>query len=830
MSIIKNKDIYDPKDGNPLEPIVKMLDILDKKVAETTKKMLSLEQAIKSANVQGSSSDAQKVISNTSQLAKETEKLTAFQKAQLSIKNQLSTAEVKLAASVSDENRQLQALKLSQQQVNQEQKISAKLTSNLTGAYEKESITLNQLRKQYKDLAVQEKGSSKEARDLLNQITKLDQKLKQVDSSVGQFQRNVGNYKSALQSFGATIKNIFTGGIILGAINILRRFGAEVVTLGGQLAGTAQNFRQLNRPDLLDKLRDATSGTVSDLELMKAALDADDFKANLDNLPLYFAYARKEVQETGGSVTELVNKLISGLGKESPKVLTQLGISTRDFKEELAKTGDYAQAVTNILSTRMKEAGTYIETASDVTARWGARWDNIKANAGLLINAVLVKISPVLEDIFKWVTRLWERSTDFIIDFVNGWIDLYNESQVFRAGVESLIIVFKTVWASIKLFFSLIIDNLKNTGKILAYTFNPKNWGKDFGKGFGELLAKNGQAIADDFKDFGNEVGEAYNKGLDNALNKRVDKLTRADFAIGGTGSLADGEGTGGGGGGVTENIAVTEAKNAASAEIEVLSNLDMFKENLNQKNIDRLNKYSDELKKAKAKDLEEERKTLEKGIELANEFGLIYIKDQEDFAKLRNEMLVKSAMDAAFILGEMVASGELTMKEFSKFMLKTALDVAERMLLISIANIWAKSIEQNLFAGIAKAAILTALVKGIFAGIKSQVMKFATGTDYVNGPGTEKSDSIPAMLSKGERVVPADVNKQLLGIKNKDLPRVLNSGISTLRMESKLSSIENHLAQSNWYLSNFEMYYEDSTYKYIKDIKTGLTHRIVKA
>ena len=37
----------------------------------------------------------------------------------------------------------------------------------------------------------------------------------------------------------------------------------------------------------------------------------------------------------------------------------------------------------------------------------------------------------------------------------------------------------------------------------------------------------------------------------------------------------------------------------------------------------------------------------------------------------------------------------------------------------------------------------------------------FANGTDYLNGPGTSTSDSIPAMLSRGERVIPADLNKK---------------------------------------------------------------------
>jgi hypothetical protein len=46
----------------------------------------------------------------------------------------------------------------------------------------------------------------------------------------------------------------------------------------------------------------------------------------------------------------------------------------------------------------------------------------------------------------------------------------------------------------------------------------------------------------------------------------------------------------------------------------------------------------------------------------------------------------------------------------------------------------------------------------------REAVQGFATGTEYVDGAGTTTSDSIPARLSKGERVIPADLNAKLGG------------------------------------------------------------------
>ena len=54
------------------------------------------------------------------------------------------------------------------------------------------------------------------------------------------------------------------------------------------------------------------------------------------------------------------------------------------------------------------------------------------------------------------------------------------------------------------------------------------------------------------------------------------------------------------------------------------------------------------------------------------------------------------------------------------------------------------------------------------------RIPQFAKGTEFVMGAGTETSDSVPAMLSRGERVVDAKTNKLLKGIPNKMLPDML--------------------------------------------------------
>ena len=59
----------------------------------------------------------------------------------------------------------------------------------------------------------------------------------------------------------------------------------------------------------------------------------------------------------------------------------------------------------------------------------------------------------------------------------------------------------------------------------------------------------------------------------------------------------------------------------------------------------------------------------------------------------------------------------------------------------------------------------------------RQQRQGFKDGTEYVYGPGNSRSDSIPANLSVGERVVDAKTNRALTGIANADLPKFANIG-----------------------------------------------------
>ena len=209
--------------------------------------------------------------------------------------------------------------------------------------------------------------------------------------------------------------NLMTKGITMAA-SALSNLTSEIsqcVSQGVELAkqgeGIRNAFERLGRGDLLAGLREATHGTVTDLELMKAAVKFDDFKLNLDELGTMLAFAQQKAKDTGQSVDYMVDSIVTGLGRKSLMILDNLGLSASDIKERMKETGDMTKAVGAIIREQMAKSGEYIETAADRAAQANVGLQNKMEELGR-------KFAPVEEA----STQLWTSMKIAILDVVSG--------------------------------------------------------------------------------------------------------------------------------------------------------------------------------------------------------------------------------------------------------------------------------------------------------------------------------------------------------------------------------------------------------------------------
>ena len=226
--------------------------------------------------------------------------------------------------------------------------------------------------------------------DYLQTIEQLKQKYHAVNEEIQEMNRSLNNVKAP--DLGDVAKGgsmssqingkldgmvaVFGGNLMTKATGMVTGFAGELgnavaqgIELARQGEGIRIAFERLGRGDILDGLREATHGTVTDLELMKAAVKFNDFNLPVEELGTMLAFAQQKAKDTGQSVDYMVDSIVTGLGRKSLMILDNLGLSAADIKEKMKETGDMTKAVGEIIREQMSNAGDYVETAADRATR-----------------------------------------------------------------------------------------------------------------------------------------------------------------------------------------------------------------------------------------------------------------------------------------------------------------------------------------------------------------------------------------------------------------------------------------------------------------------------
>ena len=236
------------------------------------------------------------------------------------------------------------------------------------------NLSMSQLRRRAQDLESQMNRTSRNLHP--EEWNKLQKELTETRSKMDELKK-AG--KQAEKSLGSTILNRATLATLIGNIGTqifnrllsgMKELIAEGINMAAAADGVTRAFEALDRPDLLDNLRKATKGTVNDLELMKAANMAKDFRIPLEDLGKYLEFAQLKAQQTGQSVEYMTNSIVTGLGRKSVLILDNLGLSAAEINEQMAKTGDFMSAVASIVDKQLAEAGgSYISEADKMAQR-----------------------------------------------------------------------------------------------------------------------------------------------------------------------------------------------------------------------------------------------------------------------------------------------------------------------------------------------------------------------------------------------------------------------------------------------------------------------------
>lgn len=281
-----------------------------------------------------------------------------------------------------------------------------------TAALNTNDLSMAQLRSRARELQ----------RELNNIVPALQpEKYEELSGKLNEVNKRMADLKHATESWkdaakGDNSESFFWSSIRLGVIEKVKNCFADIcqatkelmedsMKLAEEADGVTRAFNDLNQPNLLDNLRTATKGTVNDVELMKAAVQAKDFRIPLEDLGKYLQFAQLKAQQTGQSVEYMTQSIVTGLGRKSVMILDNLGLSAAEINEQVKQTGDFMKAVASIVDKQLAAAGDTYVSAADRALQKATELKNAQLELGKTLLPYKEELSSVFGSGELYITK-----------------------------------------------------------------------------------------------------------------------------------------------------------------------------------------------------------------------------------------------------------------------------------------------------------------------------------------------------------------------------------------------------------------------------------------
>lgn len=216
----------------------------------------------------------------------------------------------------------------------------------------------------------------------------------QVSANTAEFTKALKESQNTLKGF---VNNFNSAAAAIGigfGVQQITSFAFEISKLAGQAEAVTNQFNRLpGAVYIMQELRKATGETVSEFDLMKTTIKASNFGIELSQLPKLLQFATLRAQQTGQSVDYLVESIIMGIGRKSPMILDNLGISLLEIRERLkgvgveaASVGDFTKIIGDIAADSLPNMAAFSENAATKVERLTAAWTDLKIAMGNATN------------------------------------------------------------------------------------------------------------------------------------------------------------------------------------------------------------------------------------------------------------------------------------------------------------------------------------------------------------------------------------------------------------------------------------------------------------
>lgn len=269
--------------------------------------------AINEANKQVRQSSSQKeYVANQKLVNDETRKTLGIWKEQNQLETALISTKRKRQLVNESTNVALQKERLLLAESNKEIKIQAKETLGLVSTYQKLSARRLEAQKTLANLLSAEKLNNTEIRKAQIEFEKLDVRVKAVDATTKNYSRNIGNYQSAFNGLGTSLRGLTAAfGVVTGAalfattirdgFNAIRDFDRQLIAVGKTTNMNSEQLKKFGKE--IVALGDDLNGISIDGLLLSAEVAGQLGVKGSDNI-LKFSTAIERLKLTSDIISQ----------------------------------------------------------------------------------------------------------------------------------------------------------------------------------------------------------------------------------------------------------------------------------------------------------------------------------------------------------------------------------------------------------------------------------------------------------------------------------------------------------------------------------------------
>lgn len=329
-----------------------------------------------------------------------------------------------------------------------------------------------------------------------------------------------GESKTLWGRIGGIAENalgFLTGNVLMkgfdAVVNVARDIGTTMLTEAPRIEQLRTSFENLaasagqSADEVLESMRAASNGMVTDASLMESYNSAMLLvgESMADKFPALLQIAQASAAATGQDVGFLLDSLVKGIGRGSPMILDNLGLTINlaaanaEYAKSLGITVDEmtkAQQQEALLNAVVDAGGEFVERLGDNTGGTAATMAQLKTTFENLKMDLAVGLLPALQAILEPLGALAREYGPQIAEFgqtVGAWLgenlpgaiatlqEIFNRVFVNEgpAALATLRGVFEEVWPWIQSLVGTVVtwfqENLpliQQTGQTLADFFS----------------------------------------------------------------------------------------------------------------------------------------------------------------------------------------------------------------------------------------------------------------------------------------------------------------------------------------------------------------------